>query len=91
MPLKDHQNPDGTYNGLGVLGEVTGLGRSEMTAIWAKVKANNSLLQSCRGHDFALPTDPAARKRTCNNCGGEADVVHVKWYEDGRRHAAGTT
>lgn len=88
MPLNDHRNQDGTYDGPGALGELTGLGRPAMMEIWDGVKANHSLLQSCCGHDFAPAVGPAARKRKCNNCGGDAGIIEVKWYEDGRRHGA---
>lgn len=89
MGIEDHRKPNGKYDGLGVMGELTGLGRSTMTDLWAQVKANQSLLNSCRRHDFAPAIDPGQRKRRCNNCRGEADVVNAKWYEDGLKHAAG--
>lgn len=88
--LDDHRNPDGTYDGVGAIGEITGLGRDEMLVIWKRAKENSSRLDACPWHDFApIPgTANAAGLRPryrCIHCGGEVDANAHYWHEKGRR------
>lgn len=94
MDLKDHQNPDGTYDGVGVMSELTRLPRDEIRAIAEQVKANSAKLHACAWHDFErIPREddgPTAKSRPgdrwrCVHCGGEIDAVAHSWHERGRR------
>ena len=94
MDLKDHQNPDGTYNGVTALAELTGRLPSEMREIAEQVMANHAKLRACAYHEFeriARPDDsPDVQARLgdkwrCTNCGGEIDSVAHSWHEQGRR------
>jgi len=85
MSLGDHRNADGTYNGVGVMSEMSGLSRAAVTGIWESVKANQSKLDACAIHNFE-PAAPGVKNRTCTECGGEASIVNVLWYERGLRH-----
>lgn len=83
--MQQHRRPDGTYDGIGVMADLTGLSRQSVQEIAAQVKANHARLSACPLHDFA-PAAAGKRKRVCRSCGGEADSVSVSWYEDGLRH-----
>lgn len=93
MSLKDHQNQDGTYNGVGVMSDLTGLPRSDVLASMEKIKANNALLESCAWHWFVLnpdvdePMRPVNRHQAykCVHCGGTITPVMYKWHQLGRR------
>jgi hypothetical protein len=68
-----HKNPGGTYDGLGVLSEMSGLTRDDVASIWDEVRANHAKLVACTGHEFSL----ASKGRTfiddrhkCAKCGG---------------------
>lgn len=84
--MKRHQNPDGTYDGAAVLGELSGLGRETMASIWEEVKSNHAKLNACQWHEFepVLPLATKPRYR-CKNCGGEIDSSAFHWHEQGRR------
>lgn len=86
--IEKHRNPNGTYDGLGVLGDLSGLSRDSMHDIWNKVKENQKRLDGCVAHDFAPAETSTSRRRVCRVCGGEADTIAVTWYERGIRHAS---
>lgn len=86
--MDKHRNADGTYDGAGVLGELSGLGRSTMVGLWEQVKANQAKLDACPGHEF-VPTPRLETQRQryrCKHCGGEVDATSRHWYELGRSH-----
>lgn len=89
--LDKHRNPNGTYDGIGVMSEMTGLSRAEMTALAEQVKANSARLHACRYHEFEQsPSTAPLRSLThqryvCKNCGGEIRYHEWRWHEDGRR------
>lgn len=82
----NHQNPDGTFNGIAVMGELSGLGESEVMKIWAAVKANGAKLESCEYHIF-WPINPIVKYKQryrCSACEGEIDAHAYHWHEKGR-------
>lgn len=93
MSMKDHQNPDGTYNGVGVMSELSGLEQDHVVSIMEAVKANNALLESCAWHwfvpnpDLENPASPLCRHKAykCVHCGGTINPVMYKWHQLGRR------
>lgn len=94
MSLDKHLNPNGTYDGVGVMSELTSLPRDEIRAIAEQVKANSAALAACQWHDFERiprPDDgPTTQARLgdrwrCKHCGGEIDAVAHSWHERGRR------
>lgn len=87
MSLEDHRKPNGNYDGIGVMSEISGLPRDEIQAIAEQVKANHAKLQACAYHQFeALITAPPGRGRyRCRNCQGEVDAIAYRWHELGRR------
>lgn len=94
MSLEDHRKPNGNYDGVGVMSEVTGLARDEIRAIAEQVKANSAKLRACPWHEFepALgfqqmnTAPPIGRERyRCKHCQGEVDSSAYHWHEQGRR------
>lgn len=87
MSLDKHLNPNGTYDGVGVMAELTGLGRSEIASIAEQVKANQAKLNGCAYHEFEelVTAPPGKQTYRCRNCRGEVDVVRYRWHEQGRR------
>ncbi len=87
MSLEKHRNPNGTYDGPGVMSEITGLGRDEVLAIAEQVKANNAKLNACPWHEFEEEQTTEAHKQRyrCRHCGGTVDAVAYRWHERGRR------
>lgn len=85
--LDRHRNPDGTYDGPGVMADLTGLSRQSMVELAEQVKANNALLNACAYHDFSpiLPRVPLRQRYRCVNCGGEVDHHAWYWHQQGRR------
>lgn len=86
--MDNHRNPDGTYRGIGVLGELTGLGGETVQKLADHVKANHSRLMACRSHDFETinPDVRLGRQRyRCIHCNGEVDFHAYHWHEIGRR------
>lgn len=88
--MQRHRNPDGTYNGLGVMSELTGLSRQTMQDLAAQVRANHGKLSACPHHNFvavpgsATPSGLCQRYR-CTWCEGEIDHHAWYWHEQGRR------
>ena len=90
--LEKHRNPNGTYDGIGVMSDLTRLPRDEIQAIAEQVKANHAKLKACAYHDFAELPDgegmAGSRPRyRCQHCQGEIDAVAYRWHERGRRPA----
>lgn len=87
MSFDQHRNPDGTYNGIGVMADLTGLSRLSVAEIAEQVRANHELLESCGYHEFSpiLPLKPMRQRYRCINCGGEVDHTAWYWHEKGRR------
>lgn len=87
MSLEGHRKPNGNYDGIGVMAEITGLGRDEIRELAEQVKANSAKLRGCPWHEFEeLITAPPGRGRyRCRNCKGEVDASAYHWHQQGRR------
>ena len=87
MSFDQHRNPDGTYNGLAVMAEVTGLPRRAVDEVYEQVKANSEMLRTCPRHDFSpiLPLRALGQRYRCIECGGEVDSSAHHWYQVGLR------
>lgn len=90
MTLEKHRKPDGNYDGVGVMAEVTGLARDEIRAIAEQVKANHARLEGCPWHEFEVIPQPGITARLsdryrCRHCQGEVDAVAYRWHQKGRR------
>lgn len=85
--MNNHQNPDGTYDGIAVMSSVTGLPRKTVAEIAEEVRANHALLHDCPYHEFApiQPRVKAGQRYRCIECGGEVDHHAWLWHERGRR------
>jgi hypothetical protein len=85
--LERNRNPDGTYDGVGVMADLTGLSRQSMADLAAEVKANSERLNSCPYHEFApiLPRVPLNQRYRCIECGGEINSSEWYWHQEGRR------
>lgn len=86
--MDKHRNPDGTYNGVGVLSELTGMDRYDVMAAWEAVKANQAKLNTCPYHEFepsVISATERNRKYRCKHCGGQVDATAFHWHEQGRR------
>jgi len=91
-----HRNPNGTYDGIGVMSEMTGLPRDEIRALAEQVKANGAKLRACPWHEFeriprqddnvlqARLGDLGDRYR-CRHCQGEVESSAYYWHQQGRR------
>lgn len=82
-----HRRPDGTYDGVGVMSELSGISREEVLAISERVKANSAVLNGCAYHEFepVPPLAPIRQRYRCRRCGGEVDALAYYWHELGRR------
>jgi hypothetical protein len=69
---------------------VSHLSLNEVTEIWAKVKANQALLDSCARHEFQIvPGTELLRSRfRCMRCLGEINGTAHRWYCTGLAHGA---
>ncbi|QNJ57401.1 hypothetical protein Dolphis_95 [Pseudomonas phage Dolphis] len=90
MDLGKHQNPNGTYDGVGVMSELTSLPRDEIRAIADQVKANHDKLKACAYHDFEPHPENDSSKTAyqrwlCKHCGGSIGLIEYRWHERGRR------
>lgn len=88
MSLEDHRNPNGTYNGVKALAELTGLPQGEILATWESVKANHAKLAGCPWHEFERTKGvlhAATHEYTCKHCGGTVNHIAYHWHELGRR------
>lgn len=87
MSFEQHRNPDGTYNGIGLMADLTGLARESVVEIAERVRANHEALESCSYHEFSpiLPRVPTRQRYRCIHCGGEVDYHAWYWHEKGRR------
>jgi hypothetical protein len=84
------RNPDGTYNGIKAMSELTGMSESKVADIARIARENVQRLSSCSIHAFE-PVGPVAPLRTryrCAACGGEVDSSAYRWYMQGRAHEA---
>lgn len=87
MSLDKHRNADGTYNGVTLMAEMTGLPVDEIGAIAEQVKANQTKLSACAYHEFErLITAPPGREvYGCKHCRGTVDAIRYRWHEQGRK------
>lgn len=88
MDLDKHKNPNGTYNGVTALSELSGLPVKDLKEIIAEVQANQSILNGCQYHEFELHEQRAlvsTSKFRCIHCGGIIKGDQYRWHELGRR------
>ena len=89
--MDQHRNPDGTYDGAGVMSTLTGLSKGDVKEFFAKVKENHARLEACEYHEFEQSKQTAMlrslthQRYVCRNCGGEVDHLAYLWHERGRR------
>lgn len=85
--LERNRNPDGTYDGVGVMADLTGLTRTSVVDIAAQVRANIERLNSCPYHEFSpvVSDGPDRPRYRCIECGGEIDALAYHWHRQGRR------
>ena len=88
--MEKHRNPDGTFDGIGVMSDLTGMPCERLKRLAEEVKANRETLDSCAYHEFERiiqEYEPAwSRQRyRCRHCGGEIDAHAYYWHEQGRR------
>lgn len=85
--MEKHRKADGTYDGVGVMSEMSGLSRADVLSIAEQVKDNHAKLNSCSYHEFEpiLPLARVGQKYRCIWCGGEIDAHAYYWHEQGRR------
>ena len=85
--MNNHRNPDGTYNGVSFMAEVTGLPRKTVAEIAAEVRVNQQRLRGCVRHDFEPlpPLTTINQRHRCIHCDGEIDYHAWYWHEQGRR------
>jgi hypothetical protein len=69
MSIEKHRNPNGTYDGAAIMGELTGLGKGAMLEIWEEVKANKAKADACPEHELTPYVPFSKVKRTCTKCG----------------------
>jgi hypothetical protein len=72
-----------------LLATVSGLPKSDVLGIWAKVKENHAKLRDCTGHRFEnKDTGPAtfSTRVRCTVCGGEVNLEAYNWYTRGLEH-----
>lgn len=89
--MEEFKNPNGTYDGAGVLGKISGLGKEKVNEIWEKVKANHRLLDACSKHDFSIDVTEGQtlnKRWKCVHCGGIVDTIAKGWYEKGVQHGS---
>lgn len=68
---------------------VTGIKRKDIEEIFKQVKANQAVLDTCKGHDFSVPHRKIGQIVTdwkCSKCGGTVERQCKRWYELGLRH-----
>jgi hypothetical protein len=88
MSFDKHRNEDGTWNGVGVLSELSGLDAAAIASIAGEVKANQERLSTCAWHDFELHEAKALTSRSkfrCKHCEGVINGEQYRWHELGRR------
>ena len=83
--MDEHRNPDGTYNGVAVLSELSGLPQMRIREIAELVKANHARLEACGFHEFVALSGKRKRYQ-CIHCAGEIDASSYHWHQKGRRH-----
>lgn len=76
------------YDGVRVLGAVSGLGPAAVSQALAEVQANTARLASCvTPHVFRRPDDAKPGDRyTCTHCAGTIRGPELHWYELGLAH-----
>ncbi len=88
MSLFDkHRNPNGTFDGVGVMAELTSLPVDEIRTIAEQVKANHARLNGCAYHEFErlITAPPGLERYGCKHCRGTIDRHAHYWHELGRR------
>lgn len=88
MDLEKHKNPNGTYNGVSALSELSSLSEKDITDIMAEVKENQAKLNGCQYHEFELHEQGAMVTRStfrCIHCDGTISGTQYRWHELGRR------
>lgn len=86
--IERHRNPNGSYDGIGVMSDLTRLSRESVQEIWDKAKANHALLEACSMHRFEPlpPARPLKLRYRCSACQGEIGATEKSWYDKGRAH-----
>jgi predicted SprT family Zn-dependent metalloprotease len=82
--MKNHKNPDGTYNGIGLMSEMTGLTKDDVQAIWDEVVSNEKKLRACKEHDFSIKSTGRTildERYGCSRCKGEVGFERFERFE----------
>lgn len=77
-------------DGVAMLSRATGISTQDIAALAAEVRANQSKLTACSGHDFE-PMQGARivfgqpDRYRCKRCDGTVDRHAFYWHEQGRK------
>lgn len=90
--MDKHRNANGTYNGVSLMSELTGMPEGEVKSLIQRVQENQHKLEACLYHEFeqSKQTSPLRsithQKYVCRNCGGEVSHQQWCWHEIGRNN-----
>ncbi|HHL0959906.1 TPA: hypothetical protein ACQVH3_004680 [Serratia marcescens] len=88
--MDKHRNANGTYNGVSLMSELTGMPEGAVKSLIQQVQENQHKLEACQYHEFeqSKQTSPQSsithQKYVCRNCGGEVSHQQWRWHEIGR-------
>jgi hypothetical protein len=83
--LQQFQNPDGTYDGIGVLSALGKVSREEVVARFEAIKAQHAKTAACSLHQLQ-PTGEKSNRWCCGACGWEPEAGPMLAYEQGLKH-----
>ena len=85
MSAERFRNPDGTYDGVAMLGHLSGLSREEVTKTFERIREQQKKTAACALHKLN-PTGEIPKRWRCESCGWEPEAGQVLAYEQGLQH-----
>jgi ribosomal protein L37AE/L43A len=79
------RNPDGTYDGVGMLGALSGQSREEVTKAFEAIREQHKRAAACSLHELKQ-TGERRKQWRCSSCGWEPEAGHAIAYEQGLQH-----
>jgi ribosomal protein L37AE/L43A len=79
------RNPDGTYDGVGMLGALSGQSREQVAKAFERIREQHKQTAACALHQLK-PTGEKHKQWRCESCGWEPEAGQTIAYEQGLQH-----
>jgi len=85
MSANKFRNPDGTYDGVGMMASLSGQSREDVKATFNRIREQHKKTAACSLHRL-MATGEKRKQWRCQECGWEPEAGQAIAYEQGLKH-----